>query len=68
MANEGDGRPRTQAPPAGGRGRMGGALAGGPGGNCVCPQCGASSAHARGVPCDSRRCSKCGTTMTRTSD
>jgi hypothetical protein len=48
----------------GGRGRMGG-FAAGPGGQCVCPQCGATAAHARGMPCTQIACPKCGATMTR---
>jgi len=49
----------------GGRGRMGGPLAAGPGGNCVCPQCGATAPHGRGVPCAQMKCPKCGAAMTR---
>jgi hypothetical protein len=52
-----------------GRGRGGGSGRGGsrrgPGGNCVCPQCGATSPHQRGVPCYQQECPKCGTKMTR---
>jgi len=50
---------------AGGRGRMGGPYAAGPGGNCVCPKCGTKSAKKIGVPCTSQKCPKCGTLMTR---
>ncbi len=50
----------------GGRGRMGGARPGsGPGGNCVCPSCGAVVAHQRGVPCYQVQCPKCGAAMTK---
>jgi len=50
----------------GGRsGRKGGSKAAGPGGTCVCPQCGQRESHERGVPCFERRCPKCGSTMTR---
>jgi hypothetical protein len=49
----------------GGRGRMGGSAAGGPGGYCVCPNCGAKAEHQRGVPCYEHSCPKCGTKMTR---
>ena len=48
-----------------GRGRLGGPLAGGAGGTCVCPKCGNSEPHERGVPCLQKQCSKCGTAMTR---
>jgi len=37
----------------------------GPGGNCVCPSCGAKAAHGVGVPCYSLDCPKCGTKMVR---
>lgn len=48
----------------GGRGRMGGRGAG-PGGDCVCPNCGRKVPHQRGVPCNTIRCPGCGQTMTR---
>jgi len=48
-----------------GRGRMGGPLASGAIGTCVCPKCGEHLAHERGVPCVQRQCPKCGTAMTR---
>jgi len=47
-----------------GRGRMGGARAGsGPGGDCVCPSCGAIVPHQVGVPCYSVSCPQCGAAM-----
>ncbi len=49
---------------AGGRGRMGG-IAAGPGGDCVCPKCGAKASHQIGVPCYNQKCPKCGSPMTR---
>lgn len=50
----------------GGRGRMGGDKPGsGPGGNCVCPACGATVPHTRGIPCMTRKCPKCGARMTK---
>ena len=51
----------------GGRGgRMGGNKPGaGPGGECVCPQCGHRRPHRIGVPCNTIKCDKCGTLMLR---
>ncbi len=49
----------------GGRGRMGG-FGLGPGGFCVCPQCGEKVPHQRGVPCFQQKCPKCNSPMTRT--
>jgi hypothetical protein len=49
-----------------GQGKTGGNRgAGGPGGNCICPNCGEKSPHQQGVPCYSLVCSKCGAKMTR---
>ncbi len=48
----------------GGSGRMSGFSAG-PGGNCVCPKCGAKVPHQIGVPCYQMKCPKCGSQMTR---
>ncbi len=49
-----------------GMGRMGGNRAGsGPGGNCVCPGCGAKVAHQVGTPCSSMNCPSCGVRMVR---
>jgi hypothetical protein len=49
---------------SGGRGRGGGNRPGsGPGGNCVCPKCGAVKPHQAGVPCYEQTCPKCGTRM-----
>ncbi|MBC8489053.1 MAG: hypothetical protein H8D45_23780 [Bacteroidetes bacterium] len=50
---------------AGGRGRMGGPLAAGPSGNCVCPACGHKESHVQGQPCNQKKCPKCGAFMTR---
>lgn len=50
----------------GGQGRgLGGGVAAGPGGVCVCPQCGHEEPHDVGMPCQERRCPKCGAIMTR---
>jgi len=47
-------------------GRMDGDLAGaGPGGTCVCPDCGRETPHRAGVPCNTVACPWCGTRMTR---
>ena len=48
-----------------GRGRMGGPLAGGAVGACLCPKCGHREPHERGVPCVQKQCPKCGTAMAR---
>jgi hypothetical protein len=37
----------------------------GPGGECVCPDCGHRQPHKRGVPCFRQICPKCGSTMAR---
>jgi len=47
-----------------GRGRMGG-IAAGPGGDCVCPKCGATATHQLGIPCIQQKCPKCGAQMSR---
>ncbi len=51
--------------PQGGRGRMGGPFAAGPGGSCACPQCGYREPHKRGVPCVQQKCPQCGTPLVR---
>ena len=48
-----------------GRGRRGGALAGGPAGACVCPKCGHQQSHERGRPCVEQTCPQCGTSLVR---
>lgn len=48
-----------------GRGRMGGSLAVGPGGFCLCPNCGQKEPHHRGIPCVEQKCPQCGTLMIR---
>jgi len=54
---------RRQAPLSGGRGRMGGPTAQGPGGICKCPKCGYITPHITGIPCMNQACPKCGTPM-----
>lgn len=48
-----------------GGGRMGGQKKGGPGGNCVCPDCGFKEAQERGNPCYKMDCPECGSKMIR---
>ena len=48
-----------------GRGRMGGPVAAGPGGFCVCPNCGHKVKHVVATPCARIPCPKCKTKMTR---
>jgi len=42
-----------------------GPFAAGPGGKCVCPECGATKKHTTGTPCTDENCPKCETKMTR---
>jgi ssDNA-binding Zn-finger/Zn-ribbon topoisomerase 1 len=50
----------------GGQGRGGGNKPGsGPGGNCVCPNCGHTEPHQVGQRCIDTLCPKCGTKMVR---
>lgn len=44
---------------------MGGPLAAGPGGFCVCPKCGYREAHVPGQPCNQKVCPACGALLTR---
>ncbi|MFO7972735.1 MAG: DUF5320 domain-containing protein [Desulfobacterales bacterium] len=68
----GDGTgPKGQGPETGkgqgrglGRSRRGG-LGAGPGGFCVCPNCGERAPHQPGNPCYEQKCPKCKTAMTR---
>jgi len=51
---------------AGGMGRNNGDAAGaGTGGKCVCPECGYTTTHDTGEPCNELKCAECGATMTR---
>jgi len=47
------------------KGRKGGPEAGGPGGTCVCPECGHEATHETGKSCADVECSECGAKMTR---
>jgi uncharacterized protein len=48
-----------------GQGAGGGRMGLGPGGDCVCPACGAKSTHQAGMPCATIKCPKCGAKMVR---
>ena len=49
-----------------GRGSGGGQPLGeGPGGNCICPECGIKKTHQRGLPCFNMKCPECGASMIR---
>ena len=62
MSGRGGGRGGGRS---GGKGRMGGPYAAGPGGDCLCPNCGNRVPHQRGVPCYNQTCPKCGSKMVR---
>jgi len=49
---------------SGGQGREGG-FAAGPGGYCICANCGEKTVHNPANPCYEQKCPKCGTAMTR---
>ncbi|MFW6109941.1 MAG: DUF134 domain-containing protein [Patescibacteria group bacterium] len=49
----------------GGRGRQGGPYSAGPGGTCVCTNCGHKEPHRAGEPCYKRECPECGSAMVR---
>ena len=60
----GSGTGKGMGPRGGGRGR-GGGYRSGPGGDCICPNCGERVSHQLGAPCFEQKCPKCGTAMTR---
>jgi hypothetical protein len=60
----GSGRGAGRGFGAGGR-MKGNRLYAGPGGDCVCPDCGTKMPHQVGVPCYDVSCPKCGKKMTR---
>ena len=49
----------------GGRRGLGGGFARGPGGYCICTNCGQKEQHEIATPCYTRKCPKCGSPMTR---
>ena len=55
---------RGQGQGSGGRGK-GNKPSSGPGGNCICPECGHKELHVAGQRCLDRVCPKCGTKMNR---
>lgn len=60
----GAGRGSGRGSKNGGRGMGRGSGYGlGPGGNCVCPECGHKVPHQRGVPCYEMKCPNCGGQM-----
>lgn len=59
----GTGRGRGQQNQRGGR--MGGPQAAGPGGICLCPNCGQQIPHTTGLPCSQIQCPQCGSNMAR---
>jgi hypothetical protein len=50
------GRFKTEIPEATGQG---------PDGECVCPECGYTVPHQRGVPCSSLKCPNCNVSLVR---
>lgn len=64
FGSAGRGRGTGQGRGQGGRGRQEG-FGLGPEGECVCPKCGRTVKHERGVPCYQATCPDCGTKMTR---
>jgi hypothetical protein len=44
---------------------MGGSQSAGPGGYCLCPECGNKVKHVAGKPCYDQKCPKCGAALVR---
>jgi len=49
----------------GGRRGLGGGFARGPGGYCICTNCGQKEQHKIATPCQYMKCPKCGSLMIR---
>ena len=62
---QGPGTGRGMRRPQGGNRERGGGFGAGPGGDCVCPNCGERVSHQLGTPCYEQKCPKCGAAMTR---
>jgi uncharacterized Zn finger protein (UPF0148 family) len=45
--------------------RLKGEFGMGPGGECICPNCGHREPHKRGIPCYGIKCPKCDTPLMR---
>lgn len=65
MPGCGAGRRRSQGGGGRERGRMSGPFSAGPGGMCVCLNCGHKAPHAPGQPCNRTECPRCGAFLTR---
>lgn len=48
-----------------GRGKTAGSSGTGPGGFCICSNCGTKVLHQTGAPCHKVKCPQCGTAMVR---
>ncbi|MBD3329623.1 hypothetical protein GF357_03960 [Candidatus Dojkabacteria bacterium] len=57
------GRGRGNSRGSSGQGRGGKRQGLGGSSECVCPKCGHTVDHKRGVPCSDSKCQKCGTSM-----